>query len=228
MAKKKAHSNKKLMPEKKVTVKSRAYGIHTRAARGSKTPVKLNDSFAEYNARTTAVNAVAKRVHDLLKVCSAGFKEKMLWQAMLSLMRKAMTDDVTKLLPALNGMELNPKYPLQRFARPFLLPVENREGKLVVRLKDIMRPRVKSKDTQYGYELFLLLLGKKTAADTIIQASTGWMGIEVASGEMVFTYTLPEKMKHYVLCLHFMTGNDGEATSTLASRGMRVAGAGKL
>ncbi len=120
MGKKKAAAAKKLLPPKEVVVKSRAYGEHTRAARGTKTPVGLNEAFAKYNTRTVMVNSTAKRVHDFLKDCGNGFKEAMLWQIMLSRMRKANTDDILLLLKSLEGMELNSRYPLSRFAHPFV------------------------------------------------------------------------------------------------------------
>ncbi len=78
MSKGKLKSAKELMPAKEVTVKSRSYGVHTRAARGSKTPARINDAFQEQVAKTVVVNSVAKRVHDLLKHCGKPFKEAIL------------------------------------------------------------------------------------------------------------------------------------------------------
>ena len=148
MAKKKAKSDKKLMPFKEVTVKSRAYGVHTRAARGSKTPVGINDAFKDHVTKTVVINSVAKRVHDLLKHCGKPFKDAMLWQVMLSRMRKAKSDDTTELLKALEEMELNSKYPLVRFVHSPRLEVTIIRKRwlsgLVVLCRQVSRAKIRS------------------------------------------------------------------------------------
>ena len=227
MAKKKEKSDKKLMPSKEVTVKSQAYGVHTRAARGGKTPVGINDAFKDRVAKTVVINSVAKRVHDLLKHCGKPFKEAMLWQVMLSRMRKAKSADTTELLKALEGMELNSKYPLVRFVQSPRLEVNNNKKKMVVRFANSMPPPIKSKDTQYKYELYLLLLGKEVKNDVVMIAGSAWMNAGDTCGEMVFNYELPGKVKYYLACLHFACGKDGKETGTLASRGMGIVGVGK-
>ncbi len=222
MAKKKAPSKKKLMPEREVTIKSRAYGEHTRAARGSKTPVGLNEAFAEHNAKTVAVNSVAKRVHDLLKHCGKQFKEAMLWQGMLSRMRKASSVDMVDLLTALKGMELNSKYPLERFMNVPLVDVKIGKKKIVISFCSSMPPHIKSKDTEYCYEVYLLTLGKEAKDDGMMSGVSEWMEKEEASSEMKFEFAVPGKVKYGLVCLHFMSGKDRKAMGTLASRGMRI------
>ncbi len=228
MAKKKKKPDPELLPAKEVTVKSHAYGVHTRASRGSQTPVKLNDAFREHVSKTAAVNGTAKRVHDLLKVAGAGFKEAMLWQKMLSRMRKGASDSVEDLLITLEGMELNEKYPLRRFTGRVLPQVKPGKDTLAVSLPALSPTYNKSSDTQYGCELWLLALGKKEKDDALLKRESVWMDKEAAPKEIEFVFAMPAKMKHYLLCLHFMSGNEGKATGTLASRGMGVVGVGNV
>lgn len=228
MTKKKEKAKQKLMPQKEVTVKSRAYGVHTRAARGSKTPIAINDALKENVARTAAINGVAKRVHDLLKIAGAHFKEAMLWQKMLSRMRKAPSVEMADLLAALKGMELNEKYPLRRFTGMVLLRVKHHKDSLTVNLKPMVLQAGKSTGTQYGYELWLLALGKKAKDDAIAKQQSVWMDKETKTTEVEFMFEVPPKMKHYLLCLHFMCGNEDRATGTLASRGMGIVEMGGL
>ncbi len=147
---------------------------------------------------------------------------------MLSRMRKAKSDDTVVLLKALEGLELNSKYPLERFVHSPSLEVENSKKKITVHFHNSMPPRIKSTDTLYRYELYLLLLAKESQNDVVMMAGSAWMNVGDSSGEMVFTYDLPFTVKHYVLCLHFMSGQDGKATGTLASRGMKIVGVGKM
>ena len=228
MAKKKAKPDKKLMPAKEVSVKSRAYGIHMRAARGSKTPVEVNKVLKKNAAKTVVINAAAKRVNDLLKGCGKPFKEAMLWQGMLGRMRKAASDDLMKLLKTLEGMELNSKYPLQRFGSGLLALVKWSKKTCAVSLHSSMLTHIKSSDTQYCYELFLLLLGKDEKHDGLLSGRTEWKDKGEADGESTFSFSMPRKMEYYVLCLHLMTGTDGKETGTLASRGMRIVEVGDV
>ena len=228
MAKKAPRSYKETATTEKVTVYSRAYGVHTRAARGSKTPATLNAAMTEHARKTAKINSVAKRVHDLLKLCSPGFKESMLWQVMLSRMRKAATDKTTNLLVTLKGLELNEKYPLQRFITSPQLTIETGKNKWVVSFKQTMAPFIKNDDPDYGYEMMLLVLGNKPENDTVVTAHTEWTDKTSVSNDAVFYFKKPDKVKHYLLCLHFMSGKDGKATGTLASRAMQIAGVEKV
>lgn len=221
MAKKKAPGKKKLLPYREVTVKSRAYGEHMRAARGSKTPVALNKVMQEQVKKTAVINKAAKRVHDLLKQCRQPFKEKMLWQVMLGRMRKAETPDLLPLLTTLTGMELNSQYPLSRFAYPTLSPAEWNGTDCVLTLYG-SQPHIKNGDTQYGYEMFLLTLGKNAEEDSVASMESEWMAADEKAADLQFAFAVSPKADYYVVCLHFMTGKKGKETGTLASRGMAI------
>ena len=226
MAKKKVKSSKKLLPAKEITVMSRAYGVHTRAARGSKTPVALNDVLKENVAKTALINSAAKRVHDLLKICGIHFKEAMLWQVMLSRMRKAISTDITDLLLTLTGMELNSRYPLSRFVYAGAPGVVWSKKKCVVTLQSSMSPRIKTNDTHYLYELYVLTLGKDVKHDGLVSGQTEWREKGSSAREIVFSFDLPHQVLHYVVCLHIMTGKEDKVTGTLASKGMNIISAG--
>ncbi len=73
---------------KLIQVDSLTYGKHTRAARGSKTAIKINEAVAAQSAKTSLLNTAAKAVYDVLKTYSQGFKEGQLWQAILSVCAK--------------------------------------------------------------------------------------------------------------------------------------------
>ncbi len=226
MAKKKAAQKKTLLPHKEVTVKSRAYGEHTRAARGSKVPLSINKVLQENVKKTAAINNTAKRVHDLLKHCGEHFKEAMLWQVMLGNMRKAASMDVVDLLTTLKGMELNSTYPLSRYAYPYVSNVVWGK-KMCGMILHTSHPHIKSADTEYRYEMFLLTLGKEAVDDGLVSVMSEWMPKAETDGEIKLSFAVPSKVAYYVVCLHFMTGKNGKATGTLASRGMRIVEVGK-
>ncbi len=75
MPKKKAKKTGRAKTEKFIVVRSRAYGQHTRAARGSIKSAKLNDALAAKGKQLATINALASEVHNLLKLHADFFKE---------------------------------------------------------------------------------------------------------------------------------------------------------
>ena len=131
-------------------------------------------------------------------------------------------------MAALKGMELNAKYPLQRFLNISSVKVKKDKKKITVCFGSRLPPYIKSNDTQYCLEVCLLLLGKKEKQDSLASTRTEWIEKEVSAGELVFSIPLPDKITSYAVCLHFMTGSNGKETGTLASRGMCIAGTGEV
>src|SRR5690348_15338563 len=115
MPKKKAVKIKQLSAARVITVHSRTYGEHTRAARGSIKPALLNEALIAKGKQLTVINVLASEVHNLLKQYAGFFKEGMFWQKMLSRMHSATDTSPVALLGTLKGTELNSRYPLRRF-----------------------------------------------------------------------------------------------------------------
>ena len=78
-SKKKMHKK----PAEKVVVKSKAYGMHERAPRGSKTKAVLNRAMKEHGKRLRESTAPAKLILDALQPFRENFKGGMLWQRLV-------------------------------------------------------------------------------------------------------------------------------------------------
>ncbi|HVY73905.1 MAG TPA: hypothetical protein VG890_03690 [Puia sp.] len=78
-AKKKSSSK----PGEEVLVDSRAYGKHTRAARGSKSKAVLNPAMKAHGRRLRKSNAPAKLITDALRPFRENFKGGMIWQRLV-------------------------------------------------------------------------------------------------------------------------------------------------
>ncbi len=78
-------SKKKLRekPAEKVVVKSKAYGVHERAPRGSKTKAVLNRAMKAHGKRLRESTAPAKLIMDSLQPFRENFKGGMLWQRLV-------------------------------------------------------------------------------------------------------------------------------------------------
>jgi hypothetical protein len=83
MAKSKTPKKKRKLPPKMVTVNSRTYGKHERAARGSWTKAKLNDAMKGHSERLIGSNLPAKLILDALAPYRTNFKGGQIWQKLV-------------------------------------------------------------------------------------------------------------------------------------------------
>jgi hypothetical protein len=78
-SKKKTRKN----PTENVVVKSKAYGIHERAPRGSKSKAVLNPAMKAHGRRLRKSNIPAKLIMDALQPFRENFKGGMIWQRLV-------------------------------------------------------------------------------------------------------------------------------------------------
>lgn len=83
MAKSKTPKKKRKFPPKMVTVNSRTYGKHERAARGSWKKAKLNDAMKGHSERLIGSNMPAKLILDALAPYRTNFKGGQIWQKLV-------------------------------------------------------------------------------------------------------------------------------------------------
>jgi hypothetical protein len=205
-----------------VTVNSRTYGKHTRAARGSKKPAVLNDVLAAHAEKTNVINKAAKAVYDILKFYSEGFREGQLWQAILGRMRKAKDTSFENLLQTLEGLELNSRYTINRFGELPLFTVEHKKKVLNIKMELVMRPYLHKNDNCYQYTLIALLFDAKGACIQHSSTSTGWISKNEKVKVFDYNFEKPVHTKYCLFCLELKGGVDGVATNTLASKGMVI------
>lgn len=207
---------------KTVTVNSRTYGKHTRAARGSKTPAVLNDVLTAHAERTSVINKAAKAVYDVLKFYSEDFREGQLWQGILSRMRRANNLHFETFLKALDGLDLNSRYALERFGNVPMFAVEIGKHEIQFEMKPYVPPHLHKKDNCYYYSLIVLLFNNKGVCVQQGMQATEWIDKKDILRNKVFRFQKPAGVKFWLLCLELNGGVDGAATNTLASRGMMI------
>ena len=126
-----------------ITVHSRTYGEHTRAARGSFTPAPLNEVLARRSKELGVITGFASEVHHLLKVYAGAFKENMFWQNMLQRLHRVTDITPAAMLQSLAGLELNSRYPLKRFDDVFSIHSDTRNDGMDVYFKKQSAPYFK-------------------------------------------------------------------------------------
>ena len=211
-----------------VVVQSGRYGSHIRAVRGSVKPAPINDVLLAQAENTASVNQAAKQVHDLLKQYSGAFKESHLWQALLSRMRKAVAAKPFDRLMGVKGLEVNSKYPLERFGQVPAVAVEVTSKNMRITVNSNDKPSLTKGDNSYCYEAILFLFNSKAKAVSHATAVTAWFDKKTATGKQVLPFTKAKNAMYYMVCLHIQGGHDSIASGNLASRGMQVVTVGKV
>lgn len=221
MSKIKSADKRKHNTDGLVLVKSRTYGEHYRAARGTKKTAILNVSLSAQAEKTSVINKAAKAVYDALIFYSEGFREGQLWQAMLSRMRKANNISFENLLLSLKRLELNSRYPIKRFGNIPLFTVDNKKKVLNVQMKLFMPPHLNNGNC-YQYTLVVLMLNSKGVCLQHSVATTEWINKNEKLNTFDFSFEKPARAKYFLFCLELKGGVNGVATNTLASRGIVI------
>src|SRR5207253_629232 len=90
-----------------VFVNSKIYGTHVRQPRGTHKKATINKMLQQNAGNALLVTGIAKRLHQVFKSAGGAFKQRDLWQVMMSRMFKVTPVTGGELLKSLNGLEMN-------------------------------------------------------------------------------------------------------------------------
>lgn len=211
-----------------VFVKSKAYGDHVRSVRGSKKAAAINETLQAHADKTAVINNAAKKVHDLLKVYAGNFKESLLWQQLLSRMRKSLSHEFDALLQSLNGLEINSKYPLKRFGKIPVAAIEVKRQKLLLTFQCYTQPFIKNNTDCYYYEACVLFFSSKKESDCYLTTQTTWIKINEQPATWLFEFEIPARTKYYLVCLKMQSGIAEVEQVTMGSMGIGVVNSGRF
>jgi hypothetical protein len=192
-------------------VDSKAYGLHTRAIRGSKTPITLADGMKVSSTNQNEANLRAKIIFDAVNEFAPGFKNGPFWSRLVSFFRRQKKEGKSYSYADFHDLEMRWDYPTSKHGK-FSLSAEGSSARLKYYLKA---------DT--GYSLSLL----RIAADQMLlnPYPTETSKIEVNAGELngatQFDFTpLPEQtpMLYVLLCEQL---KEGKPTGLLRAKGMK-------
>ncbi len=210
----------------RVHVDSKQYGQHTRAKRGTYTPVALNDSMQAQNNRTVLLNLLAKPVHDFLKLYCGRFKHNQLWQQLLQRLRASPSDDPAVLLAQLNRLDINKDYSASTVIPDVHLTFDKHA--LTVQLEAKHHPLFRTVEhDSYYYEVAVLFLDRKLMA-THTMISTEWVSVRDERPYFELDFDMPKGAMGYVVCAMVKAGLRGMEIDTFKSMGMMVVEGGVI
>jgi hypothetical protein len=118
MAKSRSAKNNKKGPPVMVTVNSRAYGKHERAARGTWKKAKLNDAMKWHSERLIGSNMPAKLILDALQPYRTNFKGGLIWQKLVKHFARQTKEYKDYSVMGIENWDLNKEYATSRIMGP--------------------------------------------------------------------------------------------------------------
>jgi hypothetical protein len=111
----------------KVVVKSKAYGVHERAARGSKSRAIVNPAMKAHGRRLRKSNIPAKLILDALQPFRENFKGGMLWQRLVKHFAAQAKEGKAYSVAGIENWDLNAQYLTSRLmtARVKITPTDD-------------------------------------------------------------------------------------------------------
>lgn len=235
-------AQKKLIPEirKKANdltlVKSKTYGDHTRAKRGTYKPALLNDALQKSGVSLLAGNKAAKTIFDALAPYRADFGGGQLWQHLVSVFKKQASSETGMNIGALRGLDIHDTYLLRKLAFP-VAEVLRKEEKLVVEIKLPSWPVFRNKKYINGFRMQVVFIfcDENLSAAESEDAWSALIGLpskqtekEVPDSILYEFAWKPAFEKDLLLCLKMEGWENGRVATHPGTKGMAVLKAGKL
>lgn len=217
------------VPPGMILVKSRAYGDHLRAKRGTYKKARLNEALKKGTVFVREANAAAKLFRDAIEPFRKGIIDKLLWPNLLSMFRLQQTKTGMVDFSQLEPFELHSLYTLHK-----VLPVQ------VARRYDdktrTLQAVISYSGPHFGnariedYKLTAIVLFpdlKKKTAKTVVQESA-ILSRKAEQATFDVSVSVPLRAKCFLLCLRIDGYRTGKESRTIATKGMKVIAAGPL
>jgi|GEM_PF-1655678 len=210
-------------------VESAAYDDHVRRARGTVKEAKVNEVLQGNADHAKPVNAFNSPLLRLFKTLDRGFAQGNLWSRMNGRMFRAKGMKVEKMLDALNGIEINERYPFERlFSKAPKFEFSKRKDRLVVGMELLSQPEFpkESKANMYLSELHVLFYeGRNEWSKHSLH--TGWKSLKEGLEKQELKFKIPRGAKYFLVVVGVKGGADGKAVENFLGRGYVVCGWGK-
>lgn len=218
------------VPPGMVLVRSRAYGDHLRAKRGTYKKARLNAALKKGTVLIGEANAAAKLFKDTIDPYREDLIETSLWPKLLSMFRRQQTETGMIDFGQLKPFEFHSRYTLDK-----LLPVQvvtsydqNAQTlRAVISYQGLPHFRNSRID---GYTLSAIVVFpdlKKMTAKTVVEESA-ILDLKGKQSPFDVSVSVPWRAKCFILCLRIDGYSAGKLHETIATKGMRVIAAGAI
>ena len=230
MAKSKSKISLADVPPGMTLVRSRVYGDHVRAKRGTYKKARLNEALKKGSVFIGEANAAAKLFKDAVDPYRKRLIDNSLWPNLLSMFRRQQTKTGCVDFSQLEPFEFHNRYTLHK-----LLPVDavisydDKTGTLRAVISYQGLPHF-GKSRVDGYKLSAIVLFpdlKKKTANTVVEESA-ILPLEGKQAPFDVAISVPKRADCFILCLRIDGCSEGKVYHTIATKGMAVIAAGTI
>jgi hypothetical protein len=211
-------------------VKSRAYGAHLRAKRGTHKKAEVNDALKQEIKRLVSANIPAKIIKDAIDPYRGTMLGGTFWQRLLSLFRKQLKESRAIDFANIAPFNVYEDLPFHRFLviEPSVsLVKKNSILEVTIDYHDHPKFKVKAVD---GYKLTVIgifpdlkkKLAKTVAVESDVIKITGaisWLHVQLA---------VPAKATSYVVCIKIEGCAGGKVAGMRMAMAMQIFGSGRV
>jgi|SRR5688500_7380349 len=212
-------------------VKSRRYGDHIRAKRGTHKKAKLNKSFKEQIKKIPGANLHAKIFKDAINPYRRKWEDGTMWNRLISMFMKQFdvhgAFDFSKLEP----FEIHDHYTLEKLINmESEIGPDKKRSRLHVNLSYVMHPVFRKKSLRDGYQLGVIGVFpdlKKKSAKVVSEYSN----VISLSGKVEpfnIELPIPQGAKTFLVCVSIHGCSKGKPDGPMTTKGMRMIQAGEL
>lgn len=213
----------------KVIVKSRTYGDHLRAKRGSKTEAKLNDSLQQSCLDLQMANKAAQLIKAQLDPFRTNFKGGLIWNKLVKNFKKQHSLKQPFSVIGLSDTEIWELYPLSRFGAYYHVYTEINNGYIKLNLSSSRHPNFKRSFID-SYQISILVIFPdfhKMEAHTEVGVSD-LIYNSSSPATVLFEIPIPPNYNQYLIILKLESTENGKLNDNVTVKGMKIISAGEL
>jgi hypothetical protein len=211
-------------------VKSRTYGKHIRARRGTHKKAEVNASLKESSGKLIGANVAAKIVNDAISEHRAGLKGGQFWQALVSVFKRQLEKNGSIDFAKVPTLEIHKRYKLERFITvDTKISVGPITHSLVVGISYPVHPDF-SQSCISGYRLGAIgiFTNVKENKASSAAAYSSIISPDAPVSPLEFRIPVPEGSSDYIVCVKIQGCDKHCVVDVATTQGMKIVRAGKI
>lgn len=212
-------------------VKSRRYGDHIRAKRGTHKKAKLNESFKLQNKKLPGANLHAKIFKDAIEPFRPGLIDGSMWSRLVKLFMEQFDVHGKFDFVRMEPFEVHHRYTFNSLLKTDPeIRIDKKKSVIDVSLPYDTPPRFKKSAPIDGYQFIVIGVFpdlKKKAAKTVTEYSA-----VIKAGEEIsplpIQLHIPRGAKSFLVCVRIDGCRKGKVDGPIGTKGMRMVGAGHI
>jgi len=211
-------------------VRSRAYGDHVRAKRGTYKKAEVNEALRQESKALLNANIPAKIFKDAIDPYRNNIRGGTLWQKLVSMFRKQLKNLGSIDFGKIERFDIHADYPFDRFL--YLQPtikLEKKKTRLDVHAEYDHHPRFKVKSIN-GYRLTVIGifpdLKKKTSKTLAVESSV--LKLTGVIDPLHVQLEIPPKAKSFIVCIRIEGCIGNVVSNSKTTNGLSVFGSGMI